>query len=293
MIFELYQWLRTPCSPLARRLGYLGEAIAVEARHRRHRSAWEPHLAACRAIIGRAADACGHRRRVAVLGSGALLDIPLDDLAAKFQQVELIDMVHPRRARQRARLFPNVTLREADLTGLAARLLPGGRPPRPGPPIALSDDTDLVVSANLLSQLAVLPGAWLLKRRRIGEAERLSLSRDLLAAHLDWLASVPAQVCLVTEVERAYFDPSGARVQGWDALFGLPLPPAEAVWAWDIGRGGETAESLMQRNTIHGYSDLAAASTVAGGAGLTSRGTSPKLDFRTGMNGPGALLDRA
>ena len=259
MIFELYEWLRTPCSPLARRLGYLQESIGIEARYRRHRDAWEPHLAASRALMVRAAEACGHHRRAVVLGSGALFDVPIGELAARFGHVELVDMVHPRRARRLTRAYSNVSLRDADITGIAARLAAGGRPPHAGPPIALADDTDLVISANVLSQLAVLPCAWLTRRCRINETQRQSLAQELLDAHLDWLSGLPARVCLVTETERVYYDPQDRRVKGWDALHGIALPPPEAVWDWDIAPDGETAKGFTHRNTIHGYSDFTAA----------------------------------
>ncbi|WP_054762978.1 hypothetical protein [Methylomonas koyamae] len=56
MIAEFIHYLGTRTNPGARRLGYAGEAAALEARHRRCREAWLPHLAATRAALLRAAE---------------------------------------------------------------------------------------------------------------------------------------------------------------------------------------------------------------------------------------------
>jgi hypothetical protein len=48
MLAEWWSYLTTPCSPEARRMGYLRESIAIRARHRRCRHAWAPHLAKTR-----------------------------------------------------------------------------------------------------------------------------------------------------------------------------------------------------------------------------------------------------
>ncbi|NUB12977.1 hypothetical protein GAY28_09790 [Azospirillum brasilense] len=37
MLREAFEYLTTPCPPLARRYGYLAEAVALGARHRRQR----------------------------------------------------------------------------------------------------------------------------------------------------------------------------------------------------------------------------------------------------------------
>ena len=51
-----------------------------------------------------------------VLGSGGLLDVPLEELSRRFGEVWLVDMVHPWRARLWARRLGNVRLIEHDIT---------------------------------------------------------------------------------------------------------------------------------------------------------------------------------
>ncbi|MSP50190.1 MAG: hypothetical protein EXQ95_12795 [Alphaproteobacteria bacterium] len=117
MIAEALAWLATPCPLHVRRLGLLSESIAISARHRRCRDAWAPHLAATRSAVLEAIERTPRRRTALVLGSGALLDLPLADLAAAFRRVVLVDLVHPWPARLRARAFANVTRVTDDVTG--------------------------------------------------------------------------------------------------------------------------------------------------------------------------------
>jgi len=266
VLSELHEWLTTPCDRAARRLGYLGEAIALGARHARNRQAWQPHLDATKEVVRSSIALCPRRRRAVVLGSGLLLDIPLDALAESFEQVELIDFVHLKAARRIAAGHANVTLRTADVSGLAADLLAAGRggpgPTRAGQPPALAPDTDLVVSANLLSQLPDLPTRWLARKAGAGEQEVARLSREIVRGHLDWLAGLDATVCLVTETERAYIQPDGTELRSWDALFGEALPAGGEGWFWDIATTGEVASGLAVRNRvcgIAGYADPARA----------------------------------
>lgn len=50
---------------------------------------------------------------------GPLFDIPVYALADAFDVVELVDIVHPKRARQIAAGFANVELKTSDVSGAA------------------------------------------------------------------------------------------------------------------------------------------------------------------------------
>jgi hypothetical protein len=165
MFAEIFEWLTTPCPRKARKLGYLREAIAIRARYKRHRKRWQPHLEASKAVIRAAMEFPGDKRPAVVLGSGALYDVPLDALARTFERVELIDIVHPKEARQIAAAYPKVTVRSEDISStsqtLAALPRRAAEAPRVGALPILAPDTNLVVSVNLVSQLAEIPQAWL------------------------------------------------------------------------------------------------------------------------------------
>lgn len=237
MLTEWITFLTTPCPWPLRRLGYLTEIVGTASRHRRCRRAWAPHLENTREAILAAAETAPGRRKATVLGSGLLLDVPLAELASRFAEVVLVDILHLRPARRAAARFANVRLVAADIAGVAAGLaaFTGGDPLAllPGDPPALPEaDADLVVSANLLGQLPQVPCARL---RRLGVADGAvdAFARALIRRHVEALARVPGRVCLITEIEHQLCL-EGEIVETFDPLYGTAIGPVTREWLWDI-----------------------------------------------------------
>lgn len=267
MIVELLEYLTTECPADIRRLGYLKEAIAIKARHRRRCIAWGPHLARSRALVADAARDCARHRTVLILGSGLLLDIPLAALAQMFERVVLVDVVHLGQARRAAARHTNAALIAADVTGMVDgfqdRIRGGWRgTPVPRPSLFRDDATiDLVVSANLLAQLPIMPAAAL---RRLGADESAvrDFGRATVEAHLAYLAGVQGKVCLITEASRETVDRDGGILRIDDALHGVRLPPEDAFWNWEIAPPGEIGRRFGIRNRIVGFANFRAARTA-------------------------------
>ncbi|HYE51512.1 MAG TPA: hypothetical protein VEB20_18075 [Azospirillaceae bacterium] len=247
MLRELASSLLTRCPAPARRLGYAHEAAAIAARARRCAQAWAPHLARTRAAILREARACRTRRTVLVLGSGPLLDVPLAELAGLFGRVVLADLAHPLSARRAAARHPNVALSTLDLTGTVEALAAGGAAaPTPGCAAFLDDPgIDLVVSANLASQLPLRPMAAL-----ADEAARPSFAASVMAAHLDHLSRFRGRVLLVTDIERLYTAGDGTVLEREDPLFGAVPPPAGEEWDWTLAPEGEAGCGYAVRTRV-------------------------------------------
>lgn len=229
MLLELCEYLLTPCPPLARRVGLKREAVAIRARHARNRLAWQPHLEASKAFMLECA------RRVApqgadlavVLGSGALLDVPLCELAGMFGRVILADMVHPLAARRQARSLPGVSLVHLDVSGALEDALsgrePGDRAGRALPDYLDALRPDFIVSANILSQIPLAPLALL------HGAAAQGLGARLVREHLLALQGAAAPACLITDTLRLGGE------KPLDLLHGVALPWApERTWTWNI-----------------------------------------------------------
>jgi hypothetical protein len=238
VILNLVEYLVTPCSWTVRKLGYLNGQLGIKVRHRQCRRAWTGHLERTRQVIRRAILECPRRRKAVVLGSGLLLDVPLADLAAAFEEVVLVDVVHPLGVFLTARWYRNVTLVRADVTGTVAGLAkvandPAVPLPRAVPRLFCDDpQVDYVVSVNLLSQLPYVPSYHLEKKSR-PEPEIDAYSRDLIESHLDYLRRLPGVVTLVTDVEKLKVDRAGNIVERFDILYGASLPWKAEEWTWD------------------------------------------------------------
>jgi len=248
MLRELWEYLTTPATRGARRLGYVAESVALGARHRRHRRAWEPHVqAARRFVLDAAARAAPGRALVA--GSGHLIEVPLDELSARFESVVLADLVHPRSVRRAAARLPNVALAAVDLSGALAAL---DGAPAPTPPDL--GQFAFAVSCNLLSQIPILP-LEALERRGVPEAERTAFARALVRGHVDWLRGSAGVAALFTDVESHWLE-DGRPVARDDSLWGEPMPPPDRTWTWDIAPKGEEDPRQDLRHTVGAWLNL-------------------------------------
>ena len=246
MLRELVSSIAATAAPEARRFGYVYELVAIAARARRCRHAWAPHLANSRVAMLAAADACPQHRTVAVLGAGALLDVPLAALAARFRRVVLIDLAHLASTRLVAWRLGNVSLLQRDLSGALAGL---ADPAATAPAVQAWDwpaavaDLDLTISANLVSQLPLLPVAAAARRWRLTPAAQERFGQRIVERHLAQLRALPGTVCLIGDVDRVAA--SGAVAEQQDPLFGVQLPPGEE-WDWELAPGGELAQGTLR-----------------------------------------------
>ena len=298
MLVEFFQHLFLPAPKWVKQMGYGRETVSLEARHDRCRDAWAPHLAACRAMITTAAENCPERGHAVILGSGPLLDVPLDDLARQFERVDLVDIIHPKTARRAAAAHDNVHLVLADISGVAPAVYaqavtadPVGD--RPAPPIGMRDascqvisDTldstlakgdaigqlrepkpnpamiagaDFVVSTNVVAQLPLLLLDWMTAHRPFpDDAARTAFARSVVDHHLALLQNHPGRVVLITEVLRLIAE-DGTPAEKIDPLFGAPMLAEGEEWWWDVAPPGEIDRRLSMRLRILGIPDLARA----------------------------------
>ncbi len=255
MLNEWITYWRTDCPPQARKLGYLRESIGIRSRHRRCRTAWRTHLENSQTALLTSLDACRDFRVALVLGSGLLLDVPLAQLAARFEQVWLVDLIHLPEVRRTVRRHPNVRCISHDVTGFLEKL-DGLTPERldlPTPRHFLDESKiDWVASVNLLSQLPLLPLAWL--RRHFPDAAEDEWARweeKLMRRHLDYLAAFGKPACLLADAEQTTSHSDGkileqndfgALLDGWGHPF--------AGWRWDIAPAGEIAPGIIRHHRV-------------------------------------------
>lgn len=260
MIIEALTWLVTPCDAAAKRLGYLGAAIGLQARARRCRKAWAPHAEASRRAVAESLARVSGRGTALILGAGLGLEYSLPDLAQQFHQVILVDVVHLPSLRRAARRHRNVNLLRLDLsgaiTGLAA--LPSTASASDIDKLAISPPglqalrPDWVLSANLLSQLPLLPAAWLESHcPNIDSATVEAFGRRLMEQHLRWLDGFDAPVCLIADGVQTLHDADGSVVERTDLAAPLGIDDQSyARWEWILAPPGELPDGLFSRHQM-------------------------------------------
>jgi hypothetical protein len=264
MLGELIESLITPVPRYVRRMGYLYESIAIRARAARCRAAWAPHQERTRALIRKAIERCQQRRKVVVLGSGPLLDVPLVELAAAFKEVVLVDIVHPLSARWRRRKLTNVSAVTADVTDVAEKVYrvawqSNEELPRAKPELYCdARDVDLVTSVNLLSQLPYLPVEYLNHAGEHSTEAIEAFARDLVTAHVDYLRRVPGVATLIADVEALTLDAKGKVVNREGTLFGAKPPAADEEWVWQLAPRPEAHRHYSYHRRVIGIVDVKA-----------------------------------
>ena len=241
--------LVNPAPRRLRRLGYVRQSGLLHARSRRCRVAWAPHLMRTRGAIIAAAEATSERGSAVVLGSGLLDDVPLDALADLFDRVHLVDAVHPWPARLAARRHSDVGLMTAEIS--AGLTDPDLR--------EICAGADLIVSANLLSQLPIVPiEAYEARGREAPPRLGTQIVETHLAA-LDRLAAGTGRICLITDTVQREEDRAGRVTNTLDLMFGVTLPKPAEAWDWELAPFGEIDRRRRLIHRVHAYPDWRAA----------------------------------
>ena len=249
MLAELALRLATPAGAMTRKLGLVSESVALWSRGLRQRKAWAPHHARCRAVVADVVAELPRCDTVAVLGSGFMRDVSLDLLCERFARVLLIDAVHLAPVRLRMVVRKKVTLVTRDLGGVMDWLAEEaeGRQDPVGDLVA-DERIDLVVSANLLSQLAWPIEDWLEANPERATALPPDLAARCIAWHLADLARFRCRTILLSDVEMVERDRAGTILDRFDLMRGAALPPPDENWDWTVAPFGEAARDC---ETVH------------------------------------------
>jgi hypothetical protein len=244
MILDFLNPWRTDCPAAARELGLLHEHRAIARRHERMQRAWASHLQASREAILAAAARCPQRRSVLVIGAGDCLDVPVAELAAQFERVVLADIVIGSVARGWAKkLAPRVRCEAWDASGALAVLAARKAVLTPAEALASFEwadagappggEADLVVSANCISQLGLVPGHSLpAKEQDSGLPDRCA--QAAARRHLIWLAARPGVRVLLADMARLNLSPDGQVIkrENLSERYGLAQPDRQ--WRWNL-----------------------------------------------------------
>lgn len=251
MILEALNYAASwPLTPPAFR-PYLASSVSLWSRARRCAAHWKDHESRCRAVMLDTIALLPQRRSCVVLGSGLLRDVPISALSRAFDTVILVDLVHLATVRMGITLkgLGNVRLISRDL--LAEDPAPSGDPAEPLAFLRQVPYLDLVISANLLSQLGIGQSRWLDRTQpALGEPEREAILKGVIERHLDGLRQLPCPAQLITDVSFDIVDRSGRREDGVDLMHGATLPDPDASWDWLVAPIGESTKNYALRHHV-------------------------------------------
>ena len=245
---------------IIRRMGFVKDQEGIMNRYIGESAQWQHHLEKTRSFI--AASFTGSQdKSVAVLGSGWLLDVPLEELRLRFEQIYLVDIHHPPQIRKKIAGMEGVELVEEDLSGGAVeqvwKLLWKNKTKIPAarlvneislvPPLT-GIQPDALISVNLLNQLDILLCDHI--RRKLPYQQELSLTfrAAIQAFHLDWITKKAG--CLVTDTTEHRIPQKGAASSKPLLYTDLPEGIRGDSWQWDFDTRGTYHPGSLTRMEV-------------------------------------------
>jgi len=259
MFLEFFKYISNPVSKTAKQLGHLHEIIGMEARSKRLVKQWSSHLQNTKTIIEKSSREIPHPNEVIVLGSGLLLDVPIELLAEHFTHVYLVDVVHLNKVKKMVKKFSNVELVEHDVTGFSEKLekITATETYFEASIPCLSSNTSLVISTNMLSQIAFIIGNYAKNKLAFNKEQLDDLARKVVQDHINMLLKVSTKVCLISDIERTYHDEQKHLKERMNVIMDVSLPKPDETWSWNLAPKGEMETHISIDGLVYAYENFA------------------------------------
>ncbi len=224
-----------------RKLGYKSDQQGIINRYMREMGQWDTHLWKCRNYI---LDSVKIYKPPAItfLGSGWLLDIPVEEVAAECSTVNLVDVLHPAQVIHRVSKLGNVRIISDDITG--GLISAFWKTYKDGADMVNIDipeykpvyDTGLVVSVNVLTQLDSLITGFLVRKQGKTYSELRKFRQSVQKAHINFLRNNDS--ILITDHEE-YVKKGNDIIERNRLVFtSLPGGKRTGEWTWEFDNSG-------------------------------------------------------
>ncbi len=240
-------------------MGYLKDQDGIMNRYLSERGHWNEHLERSKDFIAHSFTK-QELESVAILGSGWLLDVPLEKLITRFKHIYLVDIWHPRQIRRKYESLDSVEFVESDLTGGAIQqvwdfsrkrgaqrlgdLLDMLNLKQPLPGIT----PDAVVSVNLLNQLDILLTDYLKKKGLFRQESPDTFRSVIQGFHLNWIQQTPG--CLISDINEVRTDKTGDGSSIPLLYAKLPEGKRSDRWSWEFDTRGTYRHGFQTRMEV-------------------------------------------
>jgi hypothetical protein len=215
LIQEFLTYIFSNCSKEARVFGHLYESISIIEREKRRRLDWLDHRNHCKELIKNEISKLKLRNKILILGSGPLHEIPMEFIIDSFENIILVDIIHPKHIVKKFSSHPKVTLVEKDITAVERLLIDKQELIQIIPDDFLDDSFDFVISANVMSQLALHITNYCSKNlaHKFTSLELENYSLIISKNHYHYLKNFSCKVLLITDIEKIYLNKKHERLE--------------------------------------------------------------------------------
>ena len=232
-----------PDERMFRRMGYFDDQSGIMRRYQREREHWNAHLQNTRQLATRAMQGKG-RKSAAVLGSGWLLDVPMEEMSRYFEKVYLYDIRHPAAVKKQVQSLNHVELCICDISCFAKPVYQYAKQYRnrkERPPISAIQPInafdiggfDFVFSCNILNQLDILLIDYLARFFELSREETLAFRKNIQQHHINLLPR--NRSCIVADYEEITYSPEGKETSRKTSVHhSITHHPAAQRWVWEF-----------------------------------------------------------
>lgn len=235
---------------ILKKMGFVADQQGILNRCIREEGRWKSHLEKTKQFIIKSS---GNKKKniAVVLGSGWLLDVPVEKFTEYFEQVFLIDIYHSKQILHKISKFPNIGIIKTDITGGIIKdtyNLIKSYPKIEGKTLVnelinknrVFDDlqltnADFVVSVNLLNQLDILIIDYIKENVKCREEELTNLREYIQKKHIQILPLEKS--CLITDYREMLLNKEGQIVVERPLIHAeLPSSGFSEEWIWLFDR---------------------------------------------------------
>lgn len=218
-------------------IGFKTDQQGILKRYINERKNWDDHLQNCKNFILNQSQEL-KSGKVAVLGSGWLLDVPINELLNKFDQVWLFDIHHPIQIRRKFEKNPKIKFITVDLTNqLAIKAKESNSFShflnclKEHKRYVLPEKFDFVVSVNILNQLDIIICDYLNLRFKPTDHEMKKVRQKIQSQHLELL--MENNTCLITDAAELYINDNGKVMKQVELLYSdISDFSLKKSWVW-------------------------------------------------------------
>ena len=224
-----------------RKMGYFDDQSGIIRRYQREREHWDTHLKNTKEFTVEAMQG-KNRNSAAVLGSGWLLDVPLEELSRYFRKLCLYDIRHPAEVKKKAGMQGNVELSVCDISGFVRpvyQYTKQYRNSRKRPFISdIQPQTtldlrcfDFVFSCNILNQLDILLIDYLSQFFNLSHEETIIFRSNVQQHHFNMLPR--NRSCMVADYEEITSTADGREISRKTSVYHPIIQRTDVQrWTW-------------------------------------------------------------
>lgn len=226
---------------IIRRLGYKANQQGIINRYLREMGQWDSHLWRCRKYI---LDSIALYKpdNITFLGSGWLMDIPLEEAAEMCRKVRLVDLMHPPQVRHKVSGIDNVEMHRQDISaGALTKIWDACRKDTCISSVEMpvydpGFDAGLVFSVNILTQLDSLLVDYLVRKAGMSYRALRPLRKNMQRAHIRYLENTDS--ILITDYVE-YLKTGDEIVADNKLVFcSMPKGRRKEEWIWEFDNSG-------------------------------------------------------